>query len=234
MRGGALAVVLISFAAGPAGGEWLVLRDGSTIETRGPVESKGKLVVFRTAAGTLASLRREQIDADATERANRRQAEATAPARAPAAAAARAPVLVLREDDLPKGVAPAAATNQEGGDAAPEPPAPAGVQVGTWERVATTDGGGTEIVGTLQNGSGRVMEVLAVKVVALDAAGKILATVSTQPARPELPPGESTGFSARLTGLPPDGFSGARFEVQSRPLRDDGADPAEPQPPQTR
>lgn len=223
-----MVMLIVGSGSAAASAERLVLRDGSSVETRGPWTAKGKLVVFHTAKGELASLRREEVDEEATARANQ-----PAPAAASdAAARPKAPVKVLREEDLPK-VTP----KSESDTSAPGPGDGVAtrqtVEIGTWERVATADGSGTEIVGTLRNTGDRVVEVVAVKVVVLDAAGKVLATVNAQPGRPDLPPLESTGFSARLPGLPPDGFSGARFEVVSRPLRDEGGPPdGGPQAPQ--
>jgi hypothetical protein len=225
----ALGVALSATVAARA--ERIVLRDGTSLETRGPWTVKGRLVVFHTAKGELASLRRAEVDEAATALANQPAVpNEAAPAAKPAP---KTDVLVLKEDDLPK-VTPrvedaAAVAAGDGKTAAPEGGTDSSrrqpIEVGNWERVAAADGASTEILGTLRNRGDRVTEILAVKVVVLDAAGKVVTTVNAQPGKVELPPLESTGFSALLPDLAPDAFSALRFEVVTRPLRDEGAPP---------
>ena len=66
LAGALLAVV----SARPAAAEWLVTSEGARVETRGPWQLKGKLVVFTSADGTLYSLRQNQVDLAASKRAN--------------------------------------------------------------------------------------------------------------------------------------------------------------------
>lgn len=70
-------------AAGSATADVLVTRDGQRVKTRGPWEVKGRVVVFTTADGQLASLRVADVDLEASRRVS-----AAAPgeeAKAPAA-----------------------------------------------------------------------------------------------------------------------------------------------------
>ena len=61
-------VVLLALAAGtPSVADELVTRDGQVIQTQGPWEIKGKLLVFKLTDGTLASLRLEEADLEASE-----------------------------------------------------------------------------------------------------------------------------------------------------------------------
>jgi len=68
-----LAVVALGFGCivgvGLASGDVLVTRDGTRVETEGPWEVRGRLVVFTRPGGTLSSLRLSDIDLEASETA---------------------------------------------------------------------------------------------------------------------------------------------------------------------
>jgi hypothetical protein len=49
--------------------DWLLTRDGSKVETRGPWKLEPKRVVFTTMDGTLSSLRLSEVDLDASRQA---------------------------------------------------------------------------------------------------------------------------------------------------------------------
>jgi hypothetical protein len=70
-RASVLAVVALAAAAAPAAADWLVLADGGRVETAGPWEVRGGLVVFTLANGTLSSVRASEVDLPASEAANR-------------------------------------------------------------------------------------------------------------------------------------------------------------------
>ncbi len=53
----AAALALPCLVVGPAAADWIVTTDGERIETRGPWEVKGRLVVMTLADGELASMR---------------------------------------------------------------------------------------------------------------------------------------------------------------------------------
>lgn len=92
----------------PAAGDWLVMADGTRVETRGPWEVKGKLVVFTRPAGGLASLRLAEVDLEASREATSAAAAAAAggESRAQEAPPPKAPVLVITDADV-GGVDPA-------------------------------------------------------------------------------------------------------------------------------
>lgn len=73
---GVLAALLA--AAPPTAADVLVTRNGERLETRGPWEVKGRLVVFTTADGQLASLRAAEVDLEASREANRAAEETPA------------------------------------------------------------------------------------------------------------------------------------------------------------
>ncbi len=70
---------LVSAVLPPAAvADLLVTRDGETVETQGPWKVKGRMVVFTDAAGTLSSLRLDDLDLDASHAATQRAAESAA------------------------------------------------------------------------------------------------------------------------------------------------------------
>ncbi len=96
-----LCVALAVACSLPAAADWLVTRDGHRIETDGPWQVKGRLVVYTDAGGTLRSLRLDEVDVEASEAAGEEQ-EAP-PASEPAEPVEkRAPVLVLTDKDVPR------------------------------------------------------------------------------------------------------------------------------------
>ncbi len=154
-----LAAVLLGGLAASAGADVLVLRDGSRIETAGKWETKGRQLIFKTASGTLSTLRAAEVDLPASERAT---AEAAAP-KAEAAvkpAAEKRPVLVITDKDVPKAQPDAAAETGGGDGSAPAAaPAPAGSASGKVEVVSSSveagegDDAAFAVHGTVQNNS---------------------------------------------------------------------------------
>ena len=55
-------VILALSAPVPASAEWLVLRDGTRLETRGAARVEGRRVLFTDARGTLAALPAAEVD----------------------------------------------------------------------------------------------------------------------------------------------------------------------------
>ncbi|MCB1032359.1 MAG: hypothetical protein KDD47_00815, partial [Acidobacteria bacterium] len=101
-----LLLATAAFVAIPAGADWLVLKDGSRVETRGAWEVKGRLVVFTSADGSLASMRTNDVDLGASEQAteaalNQADAARRLEVEEPLPGSARkAPVLVLTDADV--------------------------------------------------------------------------------------------------------------------------------------
>lgn len=87
------ATLIVALIVGPCApiaveAEWLVLRDGTRLETRGVARVEGRRVLFTDAGGTLAALPAAEVDLAATEAANRTAAAPPAENAAPAASAA--------------------------------------------------------------------------------------------------------------------------------------------------
>lgn len=85
-------------AAAAANADWLVTRAGERVETEGPWEVRGRMVVFTNVDGVLASIRLSEIDLDAS-RAATDDAAASSPAPAqPTTTAARSRRVITTED----------------------------------------------------------------------------------------------------------------------------------------
>ena len=149
--------------AAPLGADWLVTRDGGRVETDGPWTVKGRQVVFTLPSGTLASLRLDDVDLEASEAAT---AEVATGAKEtedgePAMEESASPIAVITNDSLGPASAPpsseaasGSAVNGDGEDEEEVAPgtmrATAPFKVLHW-RSASAAGRGWEVTGTVQN-----------------------------------------------------------------------------------
>ncbi len=167
-------LTILALAAPAAFGDVLVLEDGARLETRGPWEVRGAVVVFTDQRGTLTSIRSEEVDLEAS-----RAATEGPPAEPPAEEEVppRRPALVLTDQDVPAAPrAPAAAAGsdaaEEGAEEADgEPP---GLVVEEWEKIDPEDLGGVVVRGTLANRGEHVMSELRLGVRVFDHEGELL------------------------------------------------------------
>jgi hypothetical protein len=203
LLGGALLVTGLAARA-----DWLVLTDGSRVETKGPWKEKGKLVVFTRADGTLASLRGSEVDLAASRRATEEKlAEALKPAEeAPAPPPKK--LAVITDKDLPRRPVPAGAA------ATPEKPTSAGgpVTVLGWKKEALPTGDGIVIVGTLQNLTDATATNLSLDVSLADEKGALLATAPGLFPTRILAPKGSVEFRATFQGVVD--FTGVKFDAR--------------------
>lgn len=204
-----------------ASADWLVLRDGSKLETKAGWQNRGRLIVFERPGGGLASVRADEVDLPKSQ-------EVTEAAKLPpqvaapmAAAPVRASVLVLTDDNVPK------ATPAEPGEQAGETPGNVTLRVTNWDRI---DGeNGIEVAGVVRNESDGVAERITVRVVALDDKRETLGSAGANVAIPELGPGQTSSFRALLAGFKKVG--GLRFETSGfrKVIPEGEATEAEPQ-----
>ncbi len=91
--------------ADPAHADWLVTTEGERVETRGAWDVRGRMVVFTTKRGTLASVRLDEVDLDASEAAtDEAVALRSAPPPPPAVPPEPPPpVLTLTDADISQG-----------------------------------------------------------------------------------------------------------------------------------
>ena len=193
---GALAVVLVASlaAAGSAAGDWLVTTDGASIETAGPWEVKGRLIVFTRSDGQLSSMRASLVDLEASKQlTEQKAAQAAAPPPAPAPPPSKPPVLVLTDDDVaPYEEEAAAPTDTAAGDEQQRQLAPEGLVVLGWDSLEQDNG--SEIVGNLRNDGDLVQTRVEVTVRVLTSDGQPLTVQRAVLANATLPPGRSTEF----------------------------------------
>ncbi|MEM9554923.1 MAG: hypothetical protein AAGC60_11735 [Acidobacteriota bacterium] len=171
----ALLVVLgcLALWASAAGADWLVMRDGSRVETKGPWRVEGNKVLFDLPNGTLSVLRASEVDLEASEAASAPQPSADDEVRAEAPPAPKPePVLVLTDKDIPRALPvdedtglEAVSSSTSTGDIA-EP-----LVVDSWEKTSTRDGFGVEIRGTLSNRSAAVRGGIVLQVEIEDFGG---------------------------------------------------------------
>lgn len=225
---------LLAGVAGPAAADWLVTKEGAKVETQGAWTVKGKLVVFKTADGKLASLRVADVDLDAsrnaTEEAVAAQAQAEAEPEKPAEPERRKSVRTITDKDVRQAGAPAAPDSPEG--SAPGPTSGPGVVVDTWKQDRDSQDGHVVITGSLQNASGATAVDLQLRVMLYDESGSPMATSQAAIASQALPPGEKVMFRADFPGY--FSFATLKFEPQGRRLATRPADqpiPAAPPAP---
>jgi hypothetical protein len=214
--------------------DWLVTRDGARVETAGAWQVKGKLVVFKTAAGDLSSLRLAEVDLE-TSRAVTAEAAAAAAASQEAARKPppkRRPVRVLTDKDFPRATPPAPAEGAAGA-AAPPPAASAPasgpvLQVTSWEREDDSVDRHVMITGALRNTAAATAADSGLVVSLFDEAGGLIASVVAELATTVLPGGETTGFRADFPGV--FAFAAVKFETSAMRL-ETAPEPAAEEPP---
>lgn len=195
----------------PAAADWLVLNDGTRVETAGPWEIKGKLVVFTAPGGSLSSLRLSEVDLEASQRATE---EARAPKKAPEPEAPpeKRPILVLTDADVAHVGPRRMETGEEGEEqeaaATGEP-----VVVSAWELAERPLEEPVAIVGTVTNRSQDTATGITLKVYLYDEGGSLMASGDGILERTALPPGASTNFRVVFPGI--YRLGAVKFEIRS-------------------
>lgn len=216
----------------PAGADWLVTRAGGRVETQGPWQVKGKLVVFKTPNGTLSSLRLADVDLAVSENAT---AEAKAAEDEKSKAATEEPpkperkksVRSLTDADFSrKPPAPAdgtAAADGAGGKAPADTKAGSDaeanknrVQVSSWNQARRAEGDGIDLFGTLQNNGDDMATDIVVKVQLFNEAKESIGTADAVLAMSSIPGGGTTSFRVPFSGI--FAFTQAEFKVTSRTM----------------
>jgi hypothetical protein len=227
-----LPLLLLFAAAAPAGADWLVTRAGGRVETQGPWQVKGKLVVFKTPNGTLSSLRLADVDLAVSENAT---AEAKAAEDDKAKAATSEPAKPERKKsvrsltDADFSRKPPAAGDTDGADgtakegADGKAPGKANaaankgrVEVSSWSQARRTEGDGIDLFGTLQNSGDDMATDIVVKVQLFNEAKESIGTAEAVLAMPSIPGGGSTSFRVPFAGV--FTFSQAEFSVTSKTM----------------
>ncbi len=216
-------IAALLLAAVPAAADWLVLRDGTKLETRGPFTVRGATVVFTLPNGTLSMLKAKEVDLDqsAIATSQAKAAETAKPAETPKQQtgvrepAKQKPVLTLRDRDVAHVNEAGETVEKSDAKAEAAKPEP-GLAVQGWQQTPTSDGTGTEVFGALKNDSRNTATDITVVVKVYDESGGMLGTAEAVVSSTALAPGQSTNFRAAFPGIVT--FKDARFEVQSRGL----------------
>lgn len=195
----ATALLAAALLAGPLGADWLVLNDGTRLETRGGWEERGRLVVFKTTDGTLSSLRLDAIDLEASRQATEEAAKPPAPPAKPPAAEPKKAVFVLTDAD----VAHRPDSVDEGGDESAPTAGPGGERlvVTDWQESPLPDESGTLITGTLRNVSTEATTRIQLTVLVYDATGELLATTNAMLSAQALMPNQQARFQVEFSGI---------------------------------
>lgn len=215
----ALLLVLLLALPGEAAADWLVVKGGEPIETQGPWEVEGKLVVFRTPGGELASLRLDDVDLEASHRMT---AAAARRARAKAASGddgrpKRRSVLVLTDRDFPRARVSEPSDEDLDSDSESserrEPPEPSVLQVTSWDERELSDPPGLELVGRLRNTGTDVAAQVRLTVVLQDRVGGMVGSAQARLESTTLLGGRETTFRAAFPGI--YSFQRPQFHTQS-------------------
>jgi hypothetical protein len=217
-------VLVAGVTASPARADWLVTRAGGKVETRGPWQVKGKLLVFtRADDGSLASLRTAEVDLDASGKLT---AEAKVQAAAPPPVEVPKKKLAVLTDQNFRKTAPAASADARPADK--KPGAPSGpLTVGSWKRSESPEGDGLVIEGTLHNSTGDMLINSAVEVQLYNEVGDRVGTAQGLLTSTSVQPNGSVDFRASFPGV--FTFSDVKFQPQGLPLN--MSPPAEKSPP---
>jgi len=243
-RSAALIYCLVGVAALAAGAlqaDVIVTTEGSVIETSGPWEVRGKMVVFKLQSGQVSSMRAVDVDFEATDRWREALAEEQEQAQEPEAEAeTREARIVITDKDISHSEAQdaafAAAERSEeavedgeaaDGEADGSPDlGTSGVRVTAWDEEEPLDGNGRRVFGTLRNDGNSFATDVSVQVTVYGDDGGIIGTQTATPVRSSLRPGESTTFSVQFA----DAFSigAARMTVDSLDLEYGAAESEDP------
>lgn len=216
-RGAAL-VLLTILAASPAAGDWLLTRAGGRVETRGPWQVKGKLVVFTLADGSLSSLRLADVDLEASGKAT---GDAKTEAGKPAAPEpAKKKLAVLTDQSFRKSSSSGPAAAPPMGETQPSPsvqPDKSGpLAISAWKRVSLPGGDGIAIEGTLHNATDHVLLNASAEVQLYDDAGERMHTAAAVLSSRSIQPRATVDFRAAFPGV--FTFGEVRVEAQGLPL----------------
>ncbi len=197
--------ILILGLVAPVAADWLVLHDGTRLETSGPWKEKGRQVIYTGANGALSALRLADVDLEASRAATEEKAiERQAPPQpAPATQPSRARALVLTDKDIPAAAAnePEEETEADAEDEAGIPESTEPVELVTWSSRESPDVDGLEIIGTVRNRGDDIAAAIRIAVSVSDENGDPVLETRAFLQRASLAPGQSTQFKAPIPGV---------------------------------
>jgi len=212
VHGIALGLLALGLAHLPARADWLVTNEGGRVETKGPWQMKGKLVVFtRAGDGALASLLASEVDLDASAKATAdAKIQATAP---PPPVVPQKKLAVLTDKDFRK---PAPAGAAAAPDGAPAAARSGPLVISDWKRVDNPSGDGISVEGTVHNSTNEAMINASVEVQLYNEVGDRVGTASGLLASTSIKADGTVQFRANFPGV--FTFASAKFEVGGLPI----------------
>lgn len=232
LRTGLVLGLLLALAALPATADWLVTQSGDQVETEGPWEVKGKLVVFTLPGGTLSSMRLSDVDLDASQQLTTEKNQPTAPAAA-ATTPRREATIVITDSDVAHVGAAAVPNSAEGrqeagaqaraelaGDAA----SGEGLTVAEWNQEFDDGIDGVVVTGSVENRSPNLHGEITLQVMLYNTDGSLAGRAAATLDNVLLRAGQSTSFRAAFAGIV--GFDRPEFRLNSAPLspREEGSE----------
>lgn len=209
-----IVVFALSLAvAVPAAADWLVTRDGARVETSGEWREEGRLIVFERTDGTLASIRKSEVDLPASERLTREMAErAHAPQGEPAEPEAPEAKIRLTEKELPPaGRLPADEGDAADDEATAEDATTEPLRIASWQEAEGAAEAGTAFTGVVRNAGLQMAIGVRVEATLFDESGTEIATGSAELETTALEPGASSRFRASF----PNVFHYVRVELRA-------------------
>ncbi len=211
-------------AFGPtAGADLLVMKDGTRVETRGPWEVKGRLLVFTHTDGKLASIRASEVDLEASRDATAEAEEAAkTPPREPPPERSREAIVVLTDADFTQVTQPAEGDTGDLSADSTDQAVAAGVglagsvDVASWQDLSGPDSDGVEIFGTVDNPRAEIASQVVIEVRLLDENGDLIATQRAAMSSPSIRPQSRENFRVLFPGT--YSYDAVQFDVSSRPL----------------
>ncbi|GMU63991.1 MAG: hypothetical protein AMXMBFR36_02650 [Acidobacteriota bacterium] len=215
-------LVAAALAAAPAAADWLVMKDGGRIETKGAWTVEGRRVLFTQPNGTLSVLRADDVDLDQSAAVTAAEAEAARKAalpEPPVTSSTRPPVLRLTEKDIPPSPEEGAPAEEKG---ASESTAAGGdLGIATWQKVQNASAESVEIFGSIKNSGENNITAPTILVMVYDEDGGLLATNEGTINSGMIGPGQTANFRVAFPGVPD--FTSVKFDVQGRGFRSNPA-----------
>jgi hypothetical protein len=229
IRLGLVLGLLIALAGLPAAADWLVTRDGDQVETRGPWEVKGKLVVFTLPNGTLSSMRLTDVDLDASQQLTDAKESESAPVTA--TSPRREAKIVITDSDVahvgPEAASSAAERQEAGIQARAEQAAAAsgeGLTVAEWNQGYDDAIDGVVLSGSIENRSPNLHTEITLQVMLYNTDGSLAGRAAATVDNTLLRVGQSSPFRATFAGIV--GFDRPEFRLNSSSLapREEGGE----------
>ena len=221
--------LLIALPGLPIAADWLVTQDGDRVETRGPWEIKGKLVVFTLPDGTLSSMRLTDVDLDASQELTNSKDVSSAPVAT--TSQRRDATIVITDSDVAHVAAEApssaAERQQAGTEARAEQAAAASgedLTVAEWNQEYDDAIDGVVLTGSIENRSPNLHTEITLQVMLYNTDGSLAGRAAATVDNILLRAGESSSFRAAFAGIV--GFDRPEFRVNSNALnpRQEGAE----------